>query len=428
MLVEFRFKNYRSFRDETVLSVEAMGFAAFKDCLLEHNSKKILPLVSVYGKNGGGKSNVIRAFWVAVQFIRNAHRMQHENATVPVTPFALNDYSANEPTEFEFVYIVGDIKYWYSFAATTEKIVKESLYYAPKGQKSKVFIRKGQQFSFSGEVLKRNLISQAVAENQLYFSVACILNDPICINAIKWFRENIFFSRNYRDIPLQLLDFSNDSKMLKVISDYAKIADLGIEEMQFAMGERGAEEDIESLNGMKSAIGSFIQGLSENSNAVEAKFKDSQIKATARYRGINANGESDLYSLEIEEESDGAKKWLALASVMDVVLSRGGVLLVDGIEEDLHPLLIHYIIARFQSRKSNSKGAQLIFTTHNTDLMNLKFMRKDQIYFADKNKKDGVSKLFRMTEVKARKTDNKCRCYLAGKYGAVPDIEIKQIN
>ena len=94
MLVEFRFKNYRSFRDEAVLSMEAVGLASFKSCLIEQNNMKLLPGVAIYGKNGGGKSNVIRAFWLAVQFIRNAQRIQHEKATVPVVPFALNDYSA----------------------------------------------------------------------------------------------------------------------------------------------------------------------------------------------------------------------------------------------------------------------------------------------------------------------------------------------
>ena len=111
MLIEFRFKNYRSFRDEAVLSMEAIGLGSFKNSLIQYNNMKLLPGVAIYGKNGGGKSNVIRAFWLGVQFIRNAQRMQHEKSTVPVVPFALNDYSVNEPTEFEFDYIVDGVKY-----------------------------------------------------------------------------------------------------------------------------------------------------------------------------------------------------------------------------------------------------------------------------------------------------------------------------
>ena len=94
MLIEFRFKNYRSFRDEAVLSMEATGLGTFRNSLIHFtNDTKLLPGVAIYGKNGGGKSNVIRAFWLAVQFIRNAQRTQHEKAEIPVMPFALNDYS-----------------------------------------------------------------------------------------------------------------------------------------------------------------------------------------------------------------------------------------------------------------------------------------------------------------------------------------------
>ena len=93
MLVEFKFSNYRSFRDEAILSMEAVNVSKSKDSLITYNSLYLLPSVAIYGKNGGGKSNVIRAFWLAVQFVRNAQRTQHANAGVPVSPFLLNDYS-----------------------------------------------------------------------------------------------------------------------------------------------------------------------------------------------------------------------------------------------------------------------------------------------------------------------------------------------
>ena len=233
MLIEFRFKNYRSFRDEAILSMEAVGLGTMKNSLIQYNNMKLLPGAAIYGKNGGGKSNVIRAFWLGVQFIKNAQRIQHEKASVPVIPFALNDYSENEPTEFEFDYISNGIKYWYSFAATKEKIIRESLYHAPKGQKAQVFVRKGQKFSFTEDKARRKLISETVAENQLFFSIACTMNDSACINAMSWFREDVFFSRDYTDIPRQLLEFYEDRNMLKAISDYAKTADFGIEEMKF---------------------------------------------------------------------------------------------------------------------------------------------------------------------------------------------------
>lgn len=432
MLIEFRFKNYRSFRDEAVLSMEAIGLGSFKNSLIQCNNMKLLPGVAIYGKNGGGKSNVIRAFWLGVQFIRNAQRMQHEKSTVPVVPFALNDYSVNEPTEFEFDYIIDGVKYWYSFAATKEKIVKESLYHAPKGQKAQVFVRNGQDFSFTEDKAKRKLISETVAENQLFFSVACTMNDAVCVNAMRWFREDIFFSRDYTDIPRQLLEYYDDSNMLKAISDYAKTADFGIEEMQFEVENKEIRNDLEFPDdipeGMRVALTSFIHALSETSNNSESKLKMSQVKAKSKHKGINAEGESELYSLELEDESDGTRKLMSIAPAIEAVLNKGGILLVDELERELHPMLVNYIVAKFQSKKSNPNSAQIIFTTHNTELMNLEIMRKDQIYFADKSRTDGSSELYSVTDFSTKTADNIRKGYLVGKYGATPNLEIEEVE
>lgn len=432
MLIEFRFKNYRSFRDEAILSMEAVGLGTMKNSLIQYNNMKLLPGAAIYGKNGGGKSNVIRAFWLGVQFIKNAQRIQHEKASVPVIPFALNDYSENEPTEFEFDYISNGIKYWYSFAATKEKIIRESLYHAPKGQKAQVFVRKGQKFSFTEDKARRKLISETVAENQLFFSIACTMNDSACINAMSWFREDVFFSRDYTDIPRQLLEFYEDRNMLKAISDYAKTADFGIEEMKFEVENKeiknGLEIPEDIPEGMKAALASFIQVLSETSTNSEGKLKMSQIKAKSQHRGIDSNGDSRFYSLELEDESDGTRKLMSLAPAIESVLKRGGVLLVDELERELHPMLVNYVVAKFQSKKSNPKGAQIIFTTHDTELMNLEYIRKDQIYFADKNRMDGSSELYSVTDFTTKTADNIRKGYLVGKYGATPNIEIEEVG
>lgn len=432
MLIEFRFKNYRSFRDEAILSMEAVGLGTMKNSLIQYNNMKLLPGAAIYGKNGGGKSNVIRAFWLGVQFIKNAQRIQHEKASVPVIPFALNDYSENEPTEFEFDYINNGIKYWYSFAATKEKIIRESLYHAPKGQKAQVFVRKGQKFSFTEDKARRKLISETVAENQLFFSIACTMNDSACINAMSWFREDVFFSRDYTDIPRQLLEFYEDRNMLKAISDYAKTADFGIEEMKFEVENKeiknGLEIPEDIPEGMKAALASFIQVLSETSTNSEGKLKMSQIKAKSQHRGIDSNGDGRFYSLELEDESDGTRKLMSLAPAIESVLKRGGVLLVDELERELHPMLVNYVVAKFQSKKSNPKGAQIIFTTHDTELMNLEYIRKDQIYFADKNRMDGSSELYSVTDFTTKTADNIRKGYLVGKYGATPNIEIEEVG
>lgn len=432
MLIEFQFKNYRSFRDEAVLSMEATGVGNFKNCLIEYNNRKLLPAAAIYGKNGGGKSNVIRAYWLAVQFIRNAQRSQHEKAPIPVVPFMLNDYSKEEPTEFEFVYVIDGIKYNYGFAATKEKIVREFLYHAPKGQRAMVFSREEQKFTFTEDKLRRNLISETIAPNQLFFSIACTMNDTACVKAMKWFREAIYFSRDYSDIPQQLLEYSNDNGMLKAIASYAQAADLGIEDMQFEFNSKEIDEELDWPDnvpeGIRAALTQFMRALSESSNQAEAKLKLGEVTATSLHTGIDKAGKHQQYKLELEDESDGTRKLMALAPAIESALRSGGVLLVDEIEKEMHPMLVNYIIAKFQSKRTNTNGAQLIFTTHNTELMNMELLRKDQLYFADKNQADGSSELYSISDFNTRTTENIRKGYLAGKYGATPDIEIEEVE
>ena len=432
MLIEFKFKNYRSFRDEATLSMEATGLSTFKSSTIEYGNTRLLSGAAIYGKNGGGKSNVIRAFWLAVQFIKNAQRTQHENAFIPVSPFLIDDYSKNEATSFEFTFVLDNIKYIYGFSATKECIESEYLYHSPKGQKAIVFERNRQEFKFTEEKAKRKLISETVATNQLFFSVACTMNDEDCSRAMRWFRGYVFFSRDYSDIPRQLLEYSNDKNMLKAISNYAKEADLGIEDMQFEFNSQEITEDMEFPDsvpeGVRVALTNFMHALSESSNNSEVKLKMGDVTATSLHRGINKKGESELFPLELSEESDGTRKLMAVAPAIESVLSKGGVLLVDELERELHPTLVNYIVTKFQRKQSNPNGAQIIFTTHNTELMNEEILRKDQIYFVDKDNTDGVSELYSISEFSTKTSENIRKGYLLGKYGATPNIEVEEVE
>ena len=119
---------------------------------------------------------------------------------------------------------------------------------------------------------------------------------------------------------------------------------------------------------------------------------------------------------------------MSIAPAIESVLSSGGILLVDEIERELHPALVDFIISKFQSKRTNPNGAQIIFTTHNTELMNMELLRKDQFYFVDKQQEDGASELYSISEFSTRTTDNIRKGYLLGKYGATPDIEIEEVE
>ena len=433
MLIEFKFTNYRSFRDETVLSMEAIGLGTYKSCLIPFRNKRLLPAAAIYGKNGGGKSNVIRAFWLAVQFIRNAQRTQHENAPIPVQPFLLNDTSRDEPTSFEFIYTIADVKYVYGFSATKKEIFKEYLYYAPKGQLSMVFERDHQNFTFrdNSEKKRRQLISEAVGPNQLYFAIACTMNETACQKAMSWFRENIFFSRDYTDIPSQLIEYSEKPDMLAAIKKYAENADVGIQDMNFEFRNeeiKDASNTGDIPSGIVAALTQFAKALSDISNTSEIKLQRSEVNATSYHKGLKSDGSEALFQLQLADESDGTRKLMALAPAIERALECGGLLLVDELEKEMHPLMVEMIVSKFQSQSSNPNHAQIIFTTHDTELLNMNLLRKDQLYFADKSKKDGASELYSISELQTPTNENIRKGYLLGKYGGTPDIEIEEVE
>lgn len=433
MLIEFKFTNYRSFRDETVLSMEAIGLGTYKSCLIPFRNKRLLPAAAIYGKNGGGKSNVIRAFWLAVQFIRNAQRTQHENAPIPVQPFLLNDTSRDEPTSFEFIYTIADVKYVYGFSATKKEIFKEYLYYTPKGQLSMVFERDHQNFTFrdNSEKKRRQLISEAVGSNQLYFAIACTMNETACQKAMSWFRENIFFSRDYTDIPAQLIEYSEKPDMLAAIKKYAENADVGIQDMNFEFRNeeiKDASNTGDIPSGIVAALTQFAKALSDISDTSEIKLQRSEVNATSYHKGLKSDGSEALFELQLADESDGTRKLMALAPAIERALECGGLLLVDELEKEMHPLMVEMIVSKFQSQSSNPNHAQIIFTTHDTELLNMNILRKDQLYFADKSKKDGASELYSVSELQTPTNENIRKGYLLGKYGGTPDIEIEEVE
>lgn len=395
VLVKFRFKNYRSFRDEAILTTDR------------------LPAVAIYGKNGGGKSNAVRAFWVAAQFIRSAQRTQHDEATVPVTPFALNDYSKDEPTEFGFEYIFDGIRYWYSFAATQEKVVSESLYYAPHGRKALIFERVGQDFTFRNQQTKRTLIAKMVAANQLFFSMACTVSDEQCIAAMHWFRDQIFFPKDYPDISPVVIEHQEDKNMLRAIPHYLKTADLGIQDANFVVNGRTIRDGDHISDDVKAALDKFMRTLPGGFGNGTYRVSVSTI-----HHGLDRDGNEVLYSMNLLNESDGVRKLAAIAPAVESALRTGGTVVIDDLDCGLHPVLVSYLISKFCHEATNTNGAQIIFTTNDTELMDR--LRDDQIYLVDKYDADSTSELCTMSNYTTRTVENIRERYLAGRYGAIP--------
>lgn len=431
MLLYFKVKNYRSFRDEVVLNLEAARLSDHTECLLQHAKNNYLPSAAIYGKNGGGKSNLIRAMWLAVQFICNAQRTQTEKSSVPVRPFGLNDYSVNEPTSFEFAYVLDGIKYVYGFSATRECIVSEYLKTWPNGREKSIFARDYQEFIFpkdSGRQRKQ-LISEAVAANQLFFAISCTMNYKPCIDAMRWFREYIVFSRDYTDINKNLIEYSEDEAMLQTIISAARTADIGIQDIKFEIDNKeidlSASSDgvPEHMRGMIRALKAFSEALRQTGNEAEIQLNAGKLRSTTYHIGTDVDGKSSYYPLTLSDESDGTRRLMTLAPAIERTLENGGVFVADDLDREMHLLLVEYVVGRYHEKSSNQSNAQIIFTTHETALLNQETLRRDQIYFVDKNRKDGASTLYSLVEFNVRNDKNILKAYLMGKFGAVPEIE-----
>lgn len=431
MLLYFKVKNFRSFRDEVILDMEAARLSDHTDCLLQHGKHNYLPSAAIYGKNGGGKSNLIRAMWLAVQFICNAQKTQTERATVPVSPFSLNDYSAKEATAFEFGYVLDGVKFVYGFSATQECIVTEYLKTWPNGREKLIFDRKNQIFAFpkDSERLRKELIREAVAPNQLFFAISCTMNYKPCIDAMRWFRECIVFSRDYTDINKNLIEYSENEAMLQAIVSAARTADIGIQDIKFEVDNQEidpttTDEDVpENMRGMVKMLREFIEVLRKNGNEAEIQLNAGKLKSTTYHIGMDAEDKSGYYPLTLSEESDGTRRLMTLAPDIEKTLANGGVLVVDELDREMHLMLVEYVLSRYQQKNSNQKNAQLIFTTHETALLNQELLRRDQIYFVDKSRANGVSTLYSLVEFNVRNDMNILKAYLLGKFGAVPEIE-----
>lgn len=424
MLLRFSVENYRSIKDKAVLDFEAATYKSLNhdERLLKTDYGEYLPVISINGKNGGGKSNVLRAMWVAVQFIVNAHRTQTEVAEIPVTPFLLDDISRNNPTKFEFDYICEGYRYQYGFAATKKTITEEHLSIWQAGRVRTIFLREYQNYTFQANKDRGLLamIQKAVRCNQLFLAVSNTLNYQPCISAMKWFRSKVFFSRNYADIDEGILSHYEDREMLKYVRDMILRADIGIADMSF-----GEEVTKDYFDSKYRDLSQFIRQLKELlyiDNKKDGSDYYDQIRILLLHTGMGDNNTNKSFPLSLADESDGTVMLMTHAMLLGKALNEGGLCVIDDIETRLHPHLIEYIVKRFQNQEKRT-GAQLLFTTNSIDILERELIGKDQYYFVDKNSRTGITELYSLCDFLEYEDEKIGRAYLIGKYGAVPYIQ-----
>ena len=394
MLIQFSVENYLSFKDKVVFSMLAGKDKEHKEAVAEINEKeKYLKSGVIYGANASGKSNLLQALWFMVSYVLTSHEKQLNLPTGRV-PFKFDPNTENLPSSFEVIFIQDQVKYAYGFSATDNEITDEYLYHYPHGRKALVFERTNtKEYRFTTDVELQSSLKDRNSKNKLYLSTAANWNYDKVIPVFNWFSTCMFLNMNtYGQAYGVNAETLRDDDYRDRVAAMLRAADFGIH------GLRVKEGNV-SLGGTWSDVYDNIEAI---------------------HRVIDKNGIAQTYSLNMMEESRGTNTYLNLIGLVHKALETGGLFVADELDTNLHPLLTEQIVALFNSEKDNPNNAQLIFTTHNTNLMDLKILRRDQIWFTEKDENTAVSDLFSLDSYSVRKDAKVEKSYLLGRYGAVP--------
>jgi hypothetical protein len=404
MLLKFRFSNFRSFRTEQELSLIASKLPRSGDGLFSSPGLKeqVLPIAAIYGANASGKTAVIRAIGFMVDAVKWSQTHWLPDAPVPVDPFVAG--ASRVPSEFAADFLLSGIRYQYGFTANPEAILHEWLYVYPKGKRRIWFERiAGDPISFGAKMPGENrTIEGLVRKNSLFLSAAAQNNHEVLSPVYRWFSQSISHGTGDKAHHVvntaQLCQDETDRAVLTRLLAYA---DLGISELRL--------EDIPwGLN-----TGELLAAW-PGAMAVPDKRALRVVQLLHRIGGQSV-------PLEARQESNGTLTYLSLLGPIVSALKTGAVLCIDELDKSLHPLIAVQVIRLFNSRPTNSQNAQLIFNTHDTNLLSSGDLRRDQIWFTEKDA-EGSSHLYPLTDFKPRRQENLENGYLQGRYGAIPFI------
>lgn len=394
MLIQFSVSNFLSFKEQATLSMIATQLKELnvlnEDVLYHIDGTDIDALESsvILGANASGKSNLIKALDFFKKFVTNSFKSLQVGEEIGVDSFKLNKTTIDSPSSFEIIFSKDDFIYRYGFETTSKTISEEWFYQKACKKRAKeicLFYRDNDsttvhpKYSQAQELVNKNM----VRDNALLLSTAAQFNDRLAVSVINWLNGmNVIFCSDEESMWNQAVKHLDDNGMKERMVEFSKYADLGI-------------DDIEKVN-------------------------DRLVSTHAQYDD-NGNKTADISFSFTKNESDGTLKYFSLAYPILHTLDTGGRLIIDEFDSKLHPLLTEHIISLFGSSEANPRHAQLIFTTHDTNLLSSHLFRRDQVWFTQKDRY-GATELYSLAEYKVRSNSPFEKDYLAGKYGATPII------
>lgn len=406
MLIEFSVTNFLSFKDKNTFTMIASSDNTLKDNYVEINNEKILKMTAMYGANASGKTNLFKILVIVSSMIKHSNFFA-PNVMLPIIPFKLDKETINKPSEFEIKFLVDGIRYLYGFKADRKNVYEEYLTYYPNGRPVKIFTRENvDNYSFNSSDEKfLNDLKEKNTSNKFFVSTATNWNYEKTKPAFDFLTEKLGVVMSHEQINNYSYNmyYNDKNKTLENFAlNFLEKADFNIK--GYKIIEEKMTED--KLSAIPDIVKPFIP-----INTPMYKVNTKHI----------VNG--DEYEFDISEESLGTQVIFSYIPVLKDVLDNGKVLIIDEFDKSLHPFIVKYIVEIFNDLEINKKGAQLIFNTHDTNLLDLELLRRDQIWFTEKNSEDGSTTIYPLDDFSVRKTENVEKGYLLGRYGAIPFLE-----
>jgi AAA15 family ATPase/GTPase len=416
MLLRFSVSNFGSLRDKQELSMIASNAIKDEPAGLidapELRKEKVLPAAVIYGANASGKSNFVKALAHMKDLVRDSHRRGEPGGPVALRPFLLDPAYTEKPSAFSADFIWNGARYSYEFEATSKKFTAEALYVWRSGPRSTLFERKYQTFEFGRSLKGRNkTIEDLTRPNSLFLSAAAQSNHEELTEIANFFKSTqieLTTPMPPELISAQLAHQGVDKKILNLLHEI----DTGV------TGTRVDETPLEQKYvDFRNAILAVIQQQIGTPPPLEVKSKLNEAYRMLRL-GHQATDGQTVY-LNMEDESAGTVQLLSILGPIFRALDEGRVVVLDEFGSRLHTRAAEIILSLFNNKETNPKGAQLIVATHDTNLLNAKGLRRDQVWFTEKDD-SGATHLYPLTDIETRKGDNLEKGYLQGRYGAIP--------
>ena len=419
MLVEFRVENFRSIRESATLSMIATRLDSGDETLGRDNVipvKKNLSLIRsavIYGANASGKSNVLKAFAFMKEFVQRSANDSQADESIAAEPFLLRLDTREQPSTFEAVFLIDGIQYRYGFSVTKKEVVAEWLYHTPTIREAELFTRdleSGIRVPTHSKFKEGHGLEKRTRPNALFLSVAAQFNGETATKIRNWFAKMCrdFSTGDDTDSLNETISYIQNGHYVQDFTQLLSHLDLGINDL--------------SLREVATEASPLSKLLGYSTKTTSQIYTGHTI-----YDPNNKPFAQERFPLT-KMESDGTRRVFSILGPLFYTLTNGSVLFADEVDARLHPLLTAAIIRLFNSPETNPKNAQLICATHDTNLLDRRLLRRDQIYFTEKE--NDATRLYSLAEFKlptktgegrtVRNDASYERDYIQGRYGAIP--------